>query len=757
MINVNEKIKLAPNNDLIEINVSQYDFNSRILKFNFYDGNKIFKPSEDTKIIVYGVKADGKKFAYEAQNNDGVAILPLQEQMTTTVGIVNCNIQLRLNDEILTTQPFVLNVKKVVAVENGSLSETEVPIFVQLAKKEAEEARKNAMSAMESASIATESATIAKNESDKATEVVVEVKKYADSSKANAESVLNEVEKIQEVANSINQNIEEVRTKTEQVATQATNVQRNHDEVSEWKTEIVQVRSDVQETKKQVDNVNVHVDEVKRQIDTSESNVANISENVATNKKAVETIKGDVEKLKERTSELNTQTEQTAVNINKKFDEIKTITASNVELKKNVETLKDETQNIRDNAKDVVDGVVIVNDEKGSYIAVNDSTNRELKGLKVYGKSWQDGTPTIEEPKEIHSVENAEVFVRGKNIFSNDYLVNKLPTFFEKVPNSDTLRLKQASNIEVPKDILSLCPYVGDLREYKMNLRIKSPKKQKWFFIFRNKEKTLIAQYEVETVANEFVDLKCDFSKMKEKPYYFNMVAWGGAVVLQTEFKDWEIIPRFEKDYSVKSLDGGTLTIPYKLNGVPVPKDGNYTDDSGQDWIADYVDFEKGVLVRMVNEYVAKPKNWLIRSDGKPYDSIRVPEHTSIPTPTFCVRHVLSPYGAFATPDYRGNGVVQLDWNTVFGVEQFENLKKNIGDGSFNYLIASAYKPYEEIPLSQEELNAYKQLMTQYPYTTILNDKGAFMDVKYVADTKNYIDNKFEELKKAIVFEKGSL
>ena len=48
-----------------------------------------------------------------------------------------------------------------------------------------------------------------------------------------------------------------------------------------------------------------------------------------------------------------------------------------------------------------------------------------------------------------------------------------------------------------------------------------------------------------------------------------------------------------------------------------------------------------------------------------------------------------------------------------------------------------------ETPLSQEELEAYKALHTNYPNTTILNDSNAHMEVKYTADIKNHIEQNY--------------
>lgn len=51
-----------------------------------------------------------------------------------------------------------------------------------------------------------------------------------------------------------------------------------------------------------------------------------------------------------------------------------------------------------------------------------------------------------------------------------------------------------------------------------------------------------------------------------------------------------------------------------------------------------------------------------------------------------------------------------------------------------------------ETPLSEAELNAYRQLHTNKPNTIIYNSDSAQQEVTYVADTKLYIDNKFAAL-----------
>ena len=52
-----------------------------------------------------------------------------------------------------------------------------------------------------------------------------------------------------------------------------------------------------------------------------------------------------------------------------------------------------------------------------------------------------------------------------------------------------------------------------------------------------------------------------------------------------------------------------TVTLPYTLNAIPVTSGGNVTID-GQQYVADYVDVERGKLVRMVGEFVQNNQEW---------------------------------------------------------------------------------------------------------------------------------------------------
>ncbi len=85
------------------------------------------------------------------------------------------------------------------------------------------------------------------------------------------------------------------------------------------------------------------------------------------------------------------------------------------------------------------------------------------------------------------------------------------------------------------------------------------------------------------------------------------------------------------------------------------------------------------------------------------------------------------------------------------GMIEFKNLQIEIGN-------ATEYEEYKEkqtvtlaLPLTEEGKEQFKTLHSNKPTTTILNDKNIEMAVDYEADTKAYIDNKFNELNNAIL------
>ena len=191
----------------------------------------------------------------------------------------------------------------------------------------------------------------------------------------------------------------------------------------------------------------------------------------------------------------------------------------------------------------------------------------------------------------------------------------------------------------------------------------------------------------------------------------------------------------------VISVDEQTVSVPMTLHGIPVTSGGNYTDENGQQWICDEIDFDRGVTVhRMYQETYNGSEKWKQDVNGVIY--IDKTSMGSIPkslTNGLWCSHFKKggrPAGVSVGNDY---GITLY----IDAFSELDSWKAWLTHNPITVLYEMA-TPIET-PLSETELAAYRALHTNKPNTTIINDSGAYMSVDYTADTKLYIDNKIKE------------
>ena len=233
-------------------------------------------------------------------------------------------------------------------------------------------------------------------------------------------------------------------------------------------------------------------------------------------------------------------------------------------------------------------------------------------------------------------------------------------------------------------------------------------------------------------------------------------------------------------DLSVTQLEYGTVPTPYEppripqtltlqtpngLPGVPVSKDGNYTDSDGQQWVCDEIDLGRGKYVQRVKDFIINRNTNISTSMG----DYGAPEKDTI-----LARYLdktIKKLGAVLCRELICAKNWSNDSESVFATEtsiDFRLSRKRLGLGTDTttdenktevlkflettplHCLVELNTPIER-DLTPEEIAAYKALRTYGPTTVITNDAGAGMEVTYVADTKAYIDKKFKELNQAIV------
>ena len=179
-----------------------------------------------------------------------------------------------------------------------------------------------------------------------------------------------------------------------------------------------------------------------------------------------------------------------------------------------------------------------------------------------------------------------------------------------------------------------------------------------------------------------------------------------------------------------------TLATPNGLPGVPVSKDGNYTDADGQQWVCDEIDLERGKYVQRVKEVnPADYDDWILDDSTEPirFKVNRIPD-TINERKRF---EVLSNRFVFNSENKVGVSFAYADEiyfylpSTVTTVEQAKQWFVD-NPTTLMYMLGTPI----EINLTPEEIAAYKALRTYGPTTVVSNDAGAEMEVTYVADRK---------------------
>lgn len=256
------------------------------------------------------------------------------------------------------------------------------------------------------------------------------------------------------------------------------------------------------------------------------------------------------------------------------------------------------------------------------------------------------------------------------------------------------------------------------------------------------------------------VDGETYFSASAEAPGFFQHVIHEGKYLEKITLLNWapetgnltNIQLELGSDATMyeRYTPRQSIKVNKTLSGVPVTQNGNYTDETGQQWVCDEIDFDRGVYIKRVGTKVFDGSTDEIWHDELVLDNtvmfrIEIADSVNI--------------GNVVGKDYLcSNFQVKNMYNSdVEGTQHtmkqfyFRLNKSTLAtadlDGFRAYL---AEKPMTvqyvlanpiEIPLTAEEIEWFRFAHTNFPNTTVLNDAGATMELVYNADTKLWMDN----------------
>lgn len=380
---------------------------------------------------------------------------------------------------------------------------------------------------------------------------------------------------------------------------------------------------------------------------------------------------------------------------------------------------------------------ILVGSETGNPIAVDDAFAAPLCGLTVYGKSTQDGTPMPDAPVPIVSAGDggSVAKVTGKNLLNPSLFQNNKYQSF----NAETGYYE----IDSANDywITGIQPCLPSTT-YHFNVYTEGG-------CFYDEKKNVIGiigfEFTVKTPS------KCayyciNFSSVR-LPY--------GSPVIATVSE-----PATYSPYREQLL---TLQTPNGLPGIPVTSGGNYTDQSGQQWVCDEINLKKGVKVQRIASLVidAKTANDIFVTNA--FTNVTVATNMRVQTPQKtnrddrkngrCAFCEALPWSQDAWASHvnaagfvENNSVDLTIENSYLGLSEASTnderktaLVKYFTDNPCQvvYRIATPI----ETPLTPAEIAAYKALTAYAPDTVVQASDGAGIKLDYQGDVNLVIKN----------------
>lgn len=243
------------------------------------------------------------------------------------------------------------------------------------------------------------------------------------------------------------------------------------------------------------------------------------------------------------------------------------------------------------------------------------------------------------------------------------------------------------------------------------------------------------------------VRTKPEISKNKETQYT------SGCWILLKNSEGNTILPNFKNvqveigpqctDYEAnKKLQTLYCTTPGGIPGVPCDSDGNYTDETGQQYICDEKNYERGVYIQRVMPFtVTTPENITVLGNtvrfntslpkNAPYDNGRLFGYglcTHLP--------FLNAYSRdeqhFYTQGTRAWMYLPVECGTTA-----EELTTWLTNNPMT-IIYQLETPIET-PLPEDEILAFNDICSHNPNTLVLNDRGVRMEVKYAVEMRRFL------------------
>lgn len=370
----------------------------------------------------------------------------------------------------------------------------------------------------------------------------------------------------------------------------------------------------------------------------------------------------------------------------------------------------------------------------GNPAVCEDSVAWSFQGLRIYGKSTQDGTPSPENPVPIVSAGeggSVELNVTGANLldisgfssgFANGVSVenqNGVLVYNGQMQEGINISVNIAGSYSNRNPLFTLLPgtyYVKDVRIINMISGVG----------YQDAAFTLDAPFPVTWVTSKQFLASTVFANN----LFYPMLNVGESAL------PWQ-------PYVSQSLP---LSTPSGLPGIPVDSGGNYVDGEGQQWASDVKDLGGKTKTQNVLDLTfdgSADENWILQSGVELGNRFRIVIRPAIMTSykgSANSMNNLLPIeisGATSNTPYCYtivyDGSASQLYVALSGTESLEEFKAYLQENPMR-LLARLITPITS-PLSAEELAAYRALTTHSGTTVVSTaEPVAGIEARYILD-----------------------
>lgn len=605
----------------------------------------------------------------------------------------------------------------------GEITEeyTEIYADVKRLAKQANTDAENALQARQGAERAQQSAEDAANASIKAAQESENSKdssagymQRAETAAQTAESVKGTVENL---VNGFDEHVASKATEAEQAITTAkdnavsavtrqekASVQEVKDQTSAYITE--QKDRAKKEIDDKINEFDVDVNAIKQQVANEGAKQVKAVQDAQTKAaEAVNTKKNEAVQTVE--NEGTTQVGKVTEEGTKQLEILQAETAQFTEDREQIQTNKANIADLLQNKANA-----IVESASGETIVVRDSSSHFFDGLSVFGKSEQGENPSPDNKQDVINIGGdgiIEIEIGTSNILPDNDVVKTVKNY--KVCTKNGFLLKKGVKYVLSTNENATALYINDF----------------------DKQEGLCFGYNTSSI---------EYTPPKNIKAFFDYYNANG---LPDAAKMWLNIYTAQSYEPYKEPQTITLQTQNGLPGLQVASGGNYTDSSGQQWICNEIDFKRGEYIQRIKKDALDKYDYAIQSvneHGIVNFMTSLADSINGENKILCT-HLTEDATLIAQTTNEGIFLVNTTLYIRIKQERFDTVQKlKEWLKTNNVVVYYTLETPIKTELTQEEIEAYKKLHTYYPTTVMSNSEDCEMEVEYVADTKNYIDNK---------------